>query len=143
MVVSVGIAYAAFLYTVPITGNTVSAASADLEVTATKITGVEFIPGQSTSEETIVITNKASKGNLTFVVSNKIGNLCADVTLVVKKGATELYNGTVKDAGMIAVDNSFNKNATITLTQKATLSLSTVLSGESCTWDETVKLENN
>jgi len=143
MAVTATVTLAAAFFTFPINGNTVSAASAALTVTTDgkPLNGSELLPGTWTSTGTVNVTNTGSKGALTLVIGNLSGTICSDTILEIKKGGV-LVESVAVTAHTINLGD-INHNGTVVLTQRAQLSSSSTANGGSCTWDETVRLDNN
>lgn len=135
--VAVGVAFAAFSFTIPGTlQNEVTAGSPGIQITASPIEMDDLTQGGSTPPNEFKIKNTGDyTGNAKLNLTSVTGNLCPDLTLTISGDASGSFapvaNGSL-ELGTIA------PGATMTLIQVVTMADPSVLFGQTCTWNETV-----
>lgn len=142
LVVSTGVAFAAFSLTQTVSaGNTVTAASTALQITAAPINVSGLVVGGSTSPSTLTIKNiSANNGNVALNLASVAGPVCPDLTLTVGGDATGSFS-PIANASSVSL-GALAPGATLNLTQVVSLSSSSAHLGQQCIWTETATFSN-
>lgn len=138
-----GAAFAAILITQTVsTGNSVTAGSNALQITASPISIAGLLPGGTTAPSALTIKNiSPSNGDVTLNFTSVSGLLCPDLTLSVSGdvtgSVTPISNSGTINLGTVAA------GATITLSQTVSRATPPTNLGPSCQWTETATFSGN
>jgi hypothetical protein len=128
-----GVAYAAFTFTYSVSSNnSVTSASAGLEITASQIDMDALVAGGSTPGSAMTVKNVgAYAGNVSYKITFSNGLLCPDLTLAISGDRTAQFSPIAN--GVVSL-GSIAPGETLNLVQTVSLSANSTKYDDECEW---------